>query len=152
MIAVGRFPQGAKAGPEKALWDHFAGRSQWPVTLREVEEKRKLSGDQLKSREAELLLAQVPDGAAVIALDERGKERSSRQIAERIGAWRDDGIRDLAFIIGGADGLAPSVRERADICLGLGRMTWPHMLVRGLIAEQIFRAQCILSGHPYHRD
>lgn len=151
LIAVGK---GAKAAPEKAIFDTYAGRLTPPfsLALREVEEKKRLDGPALKAREADLLLAAVPDGACVVALDERGKSLTSRQVADKIGDWRDHGVRDLAFLIGGADGLHESVRARADLVLNLGTLTWPHMLVRALIAEQVFRVQCILTGHPYHRD
>jgi 23S rRNA (pseudouridine1915-N3)-methyltransferase len=148
LCAVGR----AKAGPERTLFDHYKSRLSFPFDLKEVEERKRLSGAQLKQREAELLLAQVPDGAIIVALDERGKNLSSPDLATRFGNWRDDGRRDIAFIIGGADGLDDKVRNRADLVVSLGKLTWPHMLVRGLITEQIYRAQCILSGHPYHRD
>lgn len=151
LIAVGK---GGKTGPERALFDTYAGRLAPPfsLTLREVEEKKPLAGDALKAREADLLLAAVPDGAAVVALDERGTGLTSRAFADALARWRDGGTRDAAFLIGGADGLDPRVRARADLVLNLGTMTWPHMLVRALIAEQLFRAQSILTGHPYHRD
>lgn len=151
LIAVGK---GGKTGPERALFDTYAGRLVQPfsLTLREVEEKKALSGGALKAREADLLLAALPQGAVVVALDERGKSLSSRAFADALARWRDGGTRDVAFLIGGADGLDGRVRDRADLVLNLGTLTWPHMLVRGLIAEQLFRAQCILSGHPYHRD
>ena len=84
-------------------------------------------------------------------MDERGRDLKSRELADRIGRWRDDGVQDLAFAIGGADGLSQAVRDRADLLLAFGRATWPHMLVRAMLAEQIYRAQTILSGHPYHR-
>jgi 23S rRNA (pseudouridine1915-N3)-methyltransferase len=87
----------------------------------------------------------------VVALDERGAALSSAAFAERLGTWRDGGIPDLAFLIGGADGLADTVRQRAGLVLSLGLMTWPHLLARGLLLEQIYRAQQILAGHPYHR-
>lgn len=103
-------------------------------------------------REGRLLLDAVPKDAAVAALDEKGRTFSSSALAVRIGEWRDRGVRDLAFLIGGADGLNGEVLKRADLVLSLGPMTWPHMLVRGLLAEQLYRAQCILSGHPYHRE
>ena len=148
LLAVGR----AKAGPERSLFDHYAGRITSPFTLKEVEERKPLSGALLKSREADLLSAQIPNGAMIIALDERGKNLTSPEFATHIGRWRDDGISNLAFIIGGADGLDETLRRRADLILSLGKLTWPHMLVRGLLAEQIYRAQCILAGHPYHRD
>jgi len=106
----------------------------------------------LKEQEGELLLAALPRGAKVIALDEIGKTMTSRDFATLLGRWQDDGAQDLAFMIGGADGLSEAARDAADVILSLGRMTWPHMLVRGLLAEQLFRAESILAGHPYHRD
>lgn len=148
LIAVGRM----KAGPERTLLDHYAARLSPALDVREVEEKRALPPAKLKTREAELLLAAVPSGALVVAMDERGKTLSSPAFAKKMGAWRDDGVRDVAFIIGGADGLDASVRQAATLVLSLGEMTWPHMLVRGLLAEQIYRANAILSGHPYHRE
>ena len=148
IAAVGR----ARAGPARDLFDHSVGRITWPITLREVEERRPLPPDRLRAREAELLLAALPDGARIVALDERGKALSSAEFAERVRRWRDDGVSDLAFVIGGAEGLDEGLRRRADLVLGLGRMTWPHLLVRALLAEQLYRAQQILAGHPYHRS
>ena len=86
-----------------------------------------------------------------MALDERGRSLSSAAFADYLGRRRDEGVADLAFVIGGADGLAERVRSRADLVLSLGAPTWPHLLVRGLLAEQLYRAQSILAGHPYHR-
>ncbi len=147
MICVGR----ARKAPEAALFERYTARLPWPLTLREVDERRPLKGGELKRREARLLLAQVPEGARLVALDERWRDLSSAELAAIIGGWRDDGCRDAAFVIGGADGLDKSVRERADLVLALGRATWPHMLVRAMLAEQIYRVYAILSGHPYHR-
>lgn len=148
IVAVGRI----KSGPERSLAEHFQARITWPVEIREVEEKKKLPPAALQTREGELLLAACPPGATIIALDEHGKSLTSRAFARRLGTWRDDGLADLAFVIGGADGLAKAVLDRAVQTLSLGSMTWPHMLVRGLVFEQIYRAQQILAGHPYHRD
>ena len=148
IIAIGR----SRRGPEQALFDHYLRRMRWPLRLREIEEKRPLSGPALKSREAELLLSAVPEGAVVVALDARGKALSSPDLAERLGGWRENGRRDVAFVIGGADGLDEAVRQRADLTLSFGRLTWPHMLVRPMLAEQLYRAQQILAGHPYHRE
>ncbi len=147
IIAVGRL----KAGPHAALARHYAERLAWPLALREVEEKRPLPGPELKEREGALLLAAVPPGATVVALDERGKPLTSAGFAERLAAWRDGGVAELAFLIGGAEGLAEAVRQRAQLVLSLGAMTWPHLLVRGMLLEQLYRAQQILAGHPYHR-
>ncbi len=99
-----------------------------------------------------MILAALPPGAKLVALDERGVAWSSRDLAERLGGWRDQGIATLAFAIGGAEGLGQAVIERADAVLSVGAMTWPHLLVRGMLLEQLYRAQQILAGHPYHRD
>jgi 23S rRNA (pseudouridine1915-N3)-methyltransferase len=103
-------------------------------------------------REAALILAALPSAARLVALDERGAPWTSRQFADRLGGWRDAGSAALAFAIGGADGLGPAVIDRADAVLSLGAMTWPHFLVRGMLLEQLYRAQQILAGHPYHRE
>jgi 23S rRNA (pseudouridine1915-N3)-methyltransferase len=105
----------------------------------------------MKAREGELILNALPAGVPIVALDERGVQRSSRALAEQIAIWRDRGSPELAFAIGGADGLHSTVLERADMTLSLGSMTWPHLLVRGMLLEQLYRAQQILAGHPYHR-
>ena len=118
----------------------------------ELEEKKKLPPAQLKAREAELILAALPPTSLLVALDERGQSWSSREFADRLAAWRDRGMATLAFAIGGADGLGGMVIERADAVLSLGAMTWPHLMVRSLLLEQLYRAQQILAGHPYHRD
>lgn len=145
--AVGR----AKPGPEQDLFRTYAARLQPALQLKEVEEKRPLTVPERKNREGELLLTALPVGATLVVLDERGRGMGSQDFADRIGRWRDDGIGDLAFVIGGADGHGDAIRSRADLLLSLGPMTWPHMLVRALIAEQLWRAHAILSGHPYHR-
>lgn len=147
LAAVGR----AKPGPARDLFEEYRARLSWPLTLREVEPKKKIEGEELKRLEAQLLLEAVPAGARLVALDERGRTLSSPDFASKLGAWRDQGAADVAFVIGGADGLAEEVRARADLLLAFGAMTWPHMLVRGMLAEQIYRAQQILAGHPYHR-
>ena len=148
VAAVGR----TRAGPEAALFEHFRDRVRiWPLDLREVELKRNLPAGHVSDAEAELLLEAVPEGAQVITLDEGGTHLSSEEFSDLLGNLQDDGCRDLVFLIGGADGHGTAVRARADRTLAFGRNTWPHMLVRGLLAEQIYRAQQILSGHPYHR-
>ena len=101
--------------------------------------------------EAELLARVLPAGALIVAMDERGRTLTSPQFAEQIARWRDSGRQDVAFLIGGADGLAPDLRARADASISLGAMVWPHMLVRVMLAEQLYRAATILAGSPYHR-
>jgi 23S rRNA (pseudouridine1915-N3)-methyltransferase len=130
----------------------YAGRLNPPPAIVELEEKRKLPPPQLQTREAELILAALPQGARLVVLDERGQAWTSRELADRLGQWRDQGTATLAFAIGGAEGLGRAVIERADAVLSMGAMTWPHLLVRGMLLEQLYRAQQILAGHPYHRD
>jgi 23S rRNA (pseudouridine1915-N3)-methyltransferase len=122
------------------------------LSLIEVEPRKRLEGADLRRAEAELILAAIPDRASVIALDERGKSPDSKAFSADLCARRDSGISDLAFVIGGADGLDPSIRQRADRLIALGAMTWPHLLVRALVAEQVYRAITIAAGHPYHRE
>ncbi len=148
IAAVGRL----KAGPERSLFEHYSSRITFPFRLKEVEEKRRLPAGKLRKREAELLLEAAPQGAMIVAMDERGQALSSAALANRVGAWRDEGWRDVAFLIGGPQGLDEKLKGRADLILSLGPMTWPHLLARGLLVEQIYRTQCILSGHPYHRQ
>ncbi|MCA0199907.1 MAG: 23S rRNA (pseudouridine(1915)-N(3))-methyltransferase RlmH [Proteobacteria bacterium] len=142
----------AKAGPERDLYDAYVARLPWRVDLKEIEIKKDLAVDVRKAREGEALLAAVPQGAKLVALDERGRTETSEAFAARLGRWRDDGVRTVAFIIGGADGLDEAVRKKADLVLSFGALTWPHMLVRAMLAEQVYRAQSILAGHPYHRS
>jgi 23S rRNA (pseudouridine1915-N3)-methyltransferase len=123
-----------------------------PPAIVELEERRKLPPAQLVAREAELFLSALPDGARLVALDEKGAAWSSRDFAEHLARWRDGGAAVLAFAVGGADGLGQPVLDRADTVLSLGAMTWPHLLVRTLLLEQLYRAQQILAGHPYHRE
>ena len=123
-----------------------------PPAIVEVEERRSLPPEQLKLREGELILGALPAGVPFVALDERGTQWSSRALAKRIAAWRDQGGSELVFAIGGADGLHRAVLDRADVILALSSMTWPHLLVRGMLLEQLYRAQQILAGHPYHRQ
>ena len=123
-----------------------------PPAIVEVDERGSLPPVQLKAREGELILGALPANIPFVALDERGVQWSSRTLAVRVAAWRDRGSPELAFAVGGADGLHSTVLDRADVTLSLGSMTWPHLLVRGMLLEQLYRAQQILAGHPYHRD
>ena len=151
LCAVGRL----RAGPERALVDDYLQRLDrtgrplglGPVTEHEVEDKR---GGGMAA-EGQLLARAIPDGAALCVLDERGKLMSSPEFAQALAGWRDGGRQDAAFVIGGADGVDPALRARADLVISLGRMVWPHMMVRVMLAEQLYRAATILSGSPYHR-
>ena len=141
-----------RRGPLKELAALYAGRIAPPVAIVELEAPGRLPPPVTKAREAELILAALPASARLVALDERGASWSSRAFAERIASWRDRGLAELAFAIGGADGLDSAVLDRAEAVLSLGAMTWPHFLARILLLEQLYRAQQILAGHPYHRD
>lgn len=117
-----------------------------------LEAPRTLSGTKRQAREGSLLLEATPSAANLIALDEKGQNLSSEKLATLIATWRDDGVGHTTFAIGGADGHDQSVLDRATIKLSFGALTWPHMLVRVMLAEQIYRVMTILSGHPYHRS
>ncbi|MDO5705077.1 MAG: 23S rRNA (pseudouridine(1915)-N(3))-methyltransferase RlmH [Paracoccus sp. (in: a-proteobacteria)] len=150
LLAVGRL----RSGPESALirdyLDRFTktGRPLGlpPVQVVEVEDRR---GGGMAA-EAGLLTRAMPEGAVLAVMDERGAQMTSPEFAARIAAYRDQ-ARDLCFVIGGADGLDPAIRDRADWQISLGRMVWPHMLVRVMLSEQLYRAANILAGGPYHR-
>jgi len=148
IAAVGRL----RRGPEQDLLDTYRRRLHWPVTIHEVEEKRPLPPAERRKREAALLQAAVPAYSLLIALDEGGAQLTSPDFARRIAAWQDDGVRTLAFAIGGADGLDPGFRDGARLKIAFGTMTWPHMLARCMLVEQLYRAQQILAGHPYHKS
>lgn len=141
----------AGRGPERDLYELYAGRIRWPLTLRELEEKKKLPPAELVRREGELLLGAVPDKAVLVVLDRRGKVVDSEAFAQRLGRWRDDGVADVAFLIGGADGHGEAAKAKAALTLSFGKMTWPHQVVRMLLTEQLYRAATIIAGHPYHR-
>ena len=148
IAAVGR----VKSGPLADLQSEYLKRLSGSIGITEVEERRTLSPAERKAREAELLLAALPEDALIVALDERGKTLASVAFAERVQRWRAEGVKTLAFVIGGADGLAQPVVQRARLSLSLGAMTWPHLLARILLLEQLYRAQQIVAGHPYHRE
>ena len=124
--------------PEAELVERYMKRIQWPTKLTELPDRG----------------GKMPDPAAqqrTILLDETGRTLNSMEFADMLGGWRDDGVRDLVFLIGGAVGLAEEMRKRADMVLSLGKQTWPHQLVPALLAEQLYRGHAILTGHPYHR-
>ncbi|OLP60351.1 23S rRNA (pseudouridine(1915)-N(3))-methyltransferase RlmH [Xaviernesmea oryzae] len=155
LFAVGRL----KSGPERDLAARYLDRfaKAGPAIglefsrMVEVGESRAGSAPARMKEEGILLEKALPDNSVLLLLDERGKALGSEEFAQMIATYRDSGKREMMIAIGGADGLDPPLRERADAVLCLGRMTWPHQLVRILIAEQLYRAVTILSGHPYHR-
>lgn len=156
IYAVGRM----KSGPERELVDRYcdrfnrAGRS-IGVEFGGVVELVESRADQSSSRkddEAQRLLDRIGTDAIVVALDETGKSLNSEKFATRLAGWRDGGARDLAIVIGGPDGHGSKMVERAHLAVSFGAMTWPHQMVRIMIAEQLYRAITILTGHPYHRQ
>lgn len=151
LLAVGRM----RSGPERALVDDYVTRFDrtgralglGPLVEHEVEDKR---GGGMEA-EGELLARALPAGALLVTMDERGRVMSSPEFAAMLARWRDGGRQDVAFVIGGADGIAPALRARAEASVSFGAMVWPHMLVRVMLAEQLYRAATILAGGPYHR-
>lgn len=147
LIAAGRL----RNGPEFELCHEYAKRLNWPLTIIEVESKYR---DESQSRADELtqLSGRIQSGAFVVALDERGKTLTSRALAQKFEYLQNSGIPLVQFVIGGATGLDEAIRKRANLLLSFGAQTWPHMLARAMLLEQIYRCQQILKGHPYHRD
>lgn len=155
ILAVG-FSRGTSEG---ALIDDYVHRAQQmgrnmgipSVAVEEVSVSRARDAKTRMSEEAGKLAARVPPGAHVILLDAKGKGMTSEDFSEMLGALRDAGTKDLCFVIGGPDGLLPLPGKRAGRSLAFGPQTWPHLLVRAMLAEQVYRAVTILAGHPYHR-
>jgi 23S rRNA (pseudouridine1915-N3)-methyltransferase len=148
IAAVGRM----RAGSLADLQSEYVKRLTGPIGIKEVEVRRAVPSAERKVKEGELLLATLPQGATLVALDQGGMALTSAGFAERLQRWRLEGVKTLAFAIGGADGLAQPLINRARFTLSLGAMTWPHLLARILLLEQLYRAQQILAGHPYHRE
>lgn len=141
IIAAARLKKGAFAD----LRDEYLKRMSWPVTITEIE-GRNAEEEQVK------LVEKIRPGAILIALDEKGKVFTSREFASKLSALSTQGQTDVQFLIGGADGLNDEIRKRARFLLAFGPQTWPHMMVRVMLLEQLYRAQQIIAGHPYHRD
>lgn len=145
LIAVGRL----RAGPEADLFRRYQERIRPALSVTEIPEGQGAAGE-IKRRESEAVLAALPGNAFAVALDLGAPAVSSEVFAQRLETWLASG-KAVTFLIGGAEGFSAAVIERADQLLSLGALTWPHMLVRVMLAEQLFRARAIASGHPYHR-
>lgn len=150
VLAVGRLGRSPETDLVKTYVDRAtaAGRALGLGPFEVIEVEGRKPG---KAAEAEALRPHLKD-AHVIACDERGRARSSRHFAQELAALRDDGVRRLVLVIGGADGLDPALRDEAQALLAFGVQTWPHALVRAMLSEQLYRAVTILAGSPYHRD
>lgn len=125
--------------PEAELVARYEKRLTWPVRITELPESGGRTPEPL-----------VP--LRTVLLDERGRQLSSEELAALLGRWRDDGVREARFVLGAADGHSADERAGADLLLAMGAMTWPHLLARAMLAEQLYRAATILAGHPYHRS
>jgi 23S rRNA (pseudouridine1915-N3)-methyltransferase len=155
IAAVGRL----KNGPERELGADYrkraaaAGRALgWrDIDIIEVRESRARDAERRRIEESIAIATVIPEGAMTVILDEKGQSRDSATFANLLGQWRSQQVPAVCFIIGGADGLAASLRQQAKLVLGFGAATWPHQLVRVMLLEQIYRAATILTGHPYHR-
>lgn len=150
-VTIGAVGKLKAADPAHQLITEYSKRLPWKITFREVQSRKNLTDMLLKEEEAQLLLGVVPVGAKTIALDERGKMLSSQEFSHQLHAWQESGVREYAFLIGGAAGHGAAVHARADMLLSLGKMTWPHMLVRAMLVEQLYRAYTLQVGHPYHK-
>jgi 23S rRNA (pseudouridine1915-N3)-methyltransferase len=155
VIAIGRLKQ----GPERELADRYRGRFDdigrklgfRGLEIHEIPESRARDAGRRISDEAAATLALVPEGSVLVALDEKGKNIDSAAFAGHLGRWRDESVGSTIFVIGGADGLSPELRRKAQLSVAFGAATWPHQIVRVMLLEQIYRAATILAGHPYHR-
>lgn len=125
--------------PEAELVARYAKRIAWPLRLTELPD---VGGT----------MPEAPPQSRTVLLDERGKQLSSEQFATVLGKWRDEGVREARFVIGAADGHGDAARGKADLLIAFGAMTWPHLMARAMLAEQLYRATSILAGHPYHRS
>ena len=146
IVAIGK----GRTSPENALTQNWLSRLRPVGEIIEIESKLP-AGPKRNEDESQRLLRAIPSGAALGVLDPRGKDHSSEEFAALIGEWRDEGFELACFAIGGADGHADILRQKADRTIALGSATWPHMLFRAMLAEQLYRASTILAGHPYHR-
>jgi len=155
LIAVGRLKDSAERGLADRYIDRFdrvgRGIGLGPVDEIEIGESRKGTARARRDDEAAAMLARVPEGARMIALDAGGKQLSSEDFAALVSEWRDDGVPRLCLLIGGPDGHSLAATDAAALRLSLGPMTLPHGLARIILAEQLYRAATILAGHPYHR-
>ncbi|MDA7948493.1 MAG: 23S rRNA (pseudouridine(1915)-N(3))-methyltransferase RlmH, partial [Hyphomicrobiaceae bacterium] len=149
-----------KSGPERALYDHYAGRvggigksvALGPLSEIAVSESRKAGAAERKAEEARDLIARIPQQAVIIAVDEKGKALTSEAFARLLGELRDEGASAVALVLGGPDGHGDELRKKAARTLSLGAITLPHGLAKVVVAEQLYRAATILAGHPYHRS
>ncbi len=142
ILAIGKC---RKNSPEAAIISEYTKRSGWEVIIKEKD-------NSTQEDEAKFLQNNIPHNAKIIVLDERGQNLKSTELAQKVENWQLEGCSEICFLIGGADGHLQSTRDKADLLLSFGKLTFPHMLMRAILCEQIYRIQTIISGHPYHRE
>jgi len=147
VVAVGKL----KRSPLQAVFDDYVTRLNWPVQVHEIGASQGASPEARRDQEATKLARHLTGQSVVVALDKDGRDLTSEALAAQIGDWQVSSQADVAFVIGGPDGLGTAITARANLTLAFGRATWPHLLVRVMLAEQLYRAASVLSGHPYHR-
>ena len=149
ILSIGKFDK----SPFRELFEYYLKRLKWKIELREIEFKNTKSFEEskIKQEEGVLLLKNLHNFSKIIVLDERGKQFSSPEFANILENFNVSGDSNIAFIIGGAFGLSEEVKNKADILLSISKMTLPHLMVRGFLIEQIYRASTIISNHPYHK-
>lgn len=150
IISIGKFEN----SPQKSVFETYLKRLKWKIELKELELKnsKNLSSDELKKGEGELILKALKPSSKIIALDENGKQFKSRDFAKLISDFAVNGDSDLTFVIGGADGLSQEILKKSSLKISLSLMTFPHLMVRAILMEQLYRASTIIDGHPYHRE
>jgi 23S rRNA (pseudouridine1915-N3)-methyltransferase len=148
LAAIGK----AKDSPEKNVFAQYVKRLPWKITLKECDVKKNLPEAARIAEEGKLLLGALESADIIIALDENGKNMKSLEFAQWVQRQQNKSVQHMGFCIGGADGHSETVLRKAHLSLSFGAATWPHMLVRGMLAEQLYRAYSILTHHPYHRE
>lgn len=150
ILSLGKF----EGSEHKKVYDQYLRRLKWKIELRELNVKggKNFSSEKLKEKEGELILKALRPSSMLIALDENGRDVTSKNFAKLIDDFALRGQSDLTFVIGGADGLAKEVLQKANLKIALSKMTFPHLMVRSILMEQLYRAFTILEGHPYHRN
>ncbi|MDB2414987.1 23S rRNA (pseudouridine(1915)-N(3))-methyltransferase RlmH [Rickettsiales bacterium] len=148
IVAIGKM---RKNDPLGDVYCDYIKRLPWDISLVELEEKRSLPEEKLKEKESQLLCSAISADSKLILLDEHGKDCNSKNFAKILKNWSDDGCNNISIAIGGAYGLGEEIKNRADIRLSFGKMTWPHMMVRAMLSEQLYRAHTIITNHPYHK-
>jgi 23S rRNA (pseudouridine1915-N3)-methyltransferase len=149
---LGRWERAKDAAPARALFDLYARRLPWKVEVEAVASESRVRAADKRRQNTERLRKGLTERAVVVALDARGKALDSREFAHKLQSWLASGASDLVFLVGGRDGLDPAAVREANLVLSLGAMTWPHRLVPVMLAEQLYRAHCILTGHPYRGE